>query len=216
MNRPRMNRRHFSRRPGGNTLSVGLVPDAELFRRLHDPLPGEGLVAYVHRTAGGWDPRLYSRLVGAANEFKEGDEIIGLAADGQDRRRLARRLLGSTTLREVDARPILDDAMHRALCASLDGRAREATADWTFDALRAFLVERPEGEIRPLMPGLSSDAIACVVKLLSDAELERVSAKLYNALPGTDIGAEGRLGARVQPNSPTDHPDDIRWQVFDM
>ena len=27
--------------------------------------------------------------------------------------------------------------------------------------------------------------------------------------------SEGFLGARVQPNSPTDHPDDIRWQVFD-
>ena len=171
-------------------------------------------MAYLDRTAGGWDPRLYSRLVGAANEFKEGDDIIGLAADGEDRRRLARTLLGSTTLREVNERPILDDAMHRALWASLDERAREATADWTFGALRAFLVERPEAEIRPLMPGLSSDAIGCVVKLLSNAELERVSAKLCNTLPGTAIGAGGHLGARVQPNSPTDHPDDIRWQVF--
>ena len=171
-------------------------------------------MAYLDRTAGGWDPRLYSRLVGAANEFKEGDDIIGLAADGEDRRRLARTLLGSTTLREVNERPILDDAMHRALWASLDERAREATADWTFGALRAFLVERPEAEIRPLMPGLSSDAIGCVVKLLSNAELERVSAKLCNTLPGTAIGSGGHLGARVQPNSPTDHPDDIRWQVF--
>ena len=56
--------------------------------------------------------------------------------------------------------------------------------------------------------------IGCVVKVLSNAELERVSAKLCNALPGTSIGARGHLGARVQPNSPTDHPDDIRWQVF--
>ena len=88
-------------------------------------------MAYLDRTAGGWDPRLYSRLVGSANEFKEGDDIIGLAADGEDRRRLARTLLGSTTLREVNERPILDDAMHRALWASLDERAREATADWT-------------------------------------------------------------------------------------
>jgi ethanolamine ammonia-lyase large subunit len=208
------NRRHFPRRPGGNTLVMGLVPVPELFRRLQDPLPGEGLVAYVHRTAGGWDPLLYSRLVGAANEFKEGDDSLGLAADGQDHRRLARKLLGNTTLREVGAHPILDDAMHRTLCAALDGGAREATADWTLEALRTFLVERPEEEIRPLMPGLSSDAIGCVVKLLSNAELERVSAKLCNALLGTNIGAKGHLGARVQPNSPTDHPDDIRWQVF--
>ena len=30
-----------------------------------------------------------------------------------------------------------------------------------------------------------------------------------------EIGAKGYLGARVQPNSPTDDVDDIRWQVFD-
>ena len=213
-NRLRLNRRRVLRVPAGSTLSAGSAPVAGLPRRLAEPLPGEGLVAYVRRTAGGFDPLLYARLVGAANEFKEGDGIIGLAADGPDHRRLARRLLGSTTLRAVDAHPILDDAMRRTLCASLDARAREATADWTFAALRAFLVERPEEEIRPVMPGLSSDAIGCVVKLLSDAELERVSAKLCNALPGTSIGARGRLGARVQPNSPTDHPDDIRWQVL--
>ena len=23
------------------------------------------------------------------------------------------------------------------------------------------------------------------------------------------------MGARIQPNSPTDHPDDVVWQVFD-
>jgi ethanolamine ammonia-lyase large subunit len=34
-------------------------------------------------------------------------------------------------------------------------------------------------------------------------------------LPGSRIGARGYLSARIQPNSPTDNVDDIRWQVFD-
>jgi len=38
---------------------------------------------------------------------------------------------------------------------------------------------------------------------------------VFNALPNSRIGAKGYLGARLQPNSPTDHIEDIRWQVFD-
>ena len=34
-------------------------------------------------------------------------------------------------------------------------------------------------------------------------------------LPGTRMGAKGYMGARIQPNSPTDHPEDVVWQVFD-
>lgn len=38
---------------------------------------------------------------------------------------------------------------------------------------------------------------------------------MFNPLPGTRIGAQGYLGARIQPNSPTDNVEDMRWQVFD-
>ena len=53
-------------------------------------LQGEDLIAYVQRVAGGWDLTLYRRLLGAANEWKEGDEIIGVAAKSQTERDLAR------------------------------------------------------------------------------------------------------------------------------
>jgi ethanolamine ammonia-lyase large subunit len=49
---------------------------------------------------------------------------------------------------------------------------------------------------------------------MSDAELTAVGARIFHPLPGSKLGAKGYLGARLQPNSPTDHPDDIRWQVF--
>ena len=38
--------------------------------------------------------------------------------------------------------------------------------------------------------------------------------KIFNVIPGTKLGAKGYMGARIQPNSPTDHPDDVRWQTF--
>jgi ethanolamine ammonia-lyase large subunit len=50
---------------------------------------------------------------------------------------------------------------------------------------------------------------------MSNDELTTVGAKIFNPLPSSQIGAQGYLGARVQPNSPTDNIDDIRWQVLD-
>ena len=65
------------------------------------------------------------------------------------------------------------------------------------------------------MPGLSSDVIACVVKLMSNDDLIAVGRKVFNPLPGSNIGASGYMGARIQPNSPTDDPEDIVMQVLD-
>jgi ethanolamine ammonia-lyase large subunit len=80
--------------------------------------------------------------------------------------------------------------------------------------LKQYLLTRSETEIHAIKEGLSSDAIACVVKLMSNQELIRVGANVFNPLPGSFLGSRGYMGARIQPNSPTDHPDDIRWQVF--
>jgi ethanolamine ammonia-lyase large subunit len=49
---------------------------------------------------------------------------------------------------------------------------------------------------------------------MSNSELIQVGAKIFNALPGSKLGAKGYLGARIQPNSPTDDPADIQWQTF--
>ena len=43
-------------------------------------LETEDLVGHVHRVSGGWDQAVYTRLLGQANAFKEGDEIVGVAA----------------------------------------------------------------------------------------------------------------------------------------
>jgi ethanolamine ammonia-lyase large subunit len=88
-------------------------------------------------------------------------------------------------------------------------------ADRPLASFKQFLLTSDEGAIKEIMPGLSSDAISCVVKLMSNEELIEIGSKVFNPLPGSQIGAKGYLGARVQPNSPTDHVDDIRWQVFD-
>ena len=175
----------------------------------------EDLIAAVLRDAGGWDQRRYTRLLGQANAFKEGDEIVGVAARDDAARRQARGLLARTRLGAIDAHPPFTDRLSESLAADLDPAARARTTDWTLGELVQFLLSRSEADIKAIMPGLSSDVIACVVRLMSDDELVHVGDTIFNPLPGTAIGGRGCLAARLQPNSPTDDPDDIRWQVFD-
>jgi ethanolamine ammonia-lyase large subunit len=175
---------------------------------------GEDVFGFVERTAGRFDAGLYRRTVGAANPFKEGDAIEGVAAPDEATRQLARRLLSRTSLRALDAHPLFEDDLYRR---TLEARAPEATArtaGWTLGQLRAFLLSASEDEVKAVAPGLSSDVIACVVKLMTNEELATGPEGLEPA-PGSHIGARGYLGARIQPNSPTDDADDIVWQVFD-
>ncbi|MFT5091811.1 MAG: ethanolamine ammonia-lyase large subunit, partial [Porticoccaceae bacterium] len=200
----------------GGTLPRGFCADRNRAALpIGAPKPGEDIFAFVNRTAGRFDPTLYFQILGAANEFKEGDESIGVAAVDAASRDNARRLLAQTTIGMIDSHPLIDDELSAFNRWSIKPRRIKESADWTLGKLKTFLLASAETEIRPIMAELSSEAIGCVVKLMSNAELIAVGQKVFNPLPGSSIGAKGYLGARVQPNSPTDNVDDIRWQVFD-
>lgn len=190
------------------------VPDHDTFP-IGSPQGGEDVFAFVNRTTGQFDRQLYLQVLGAANEFKEGDESIGVAAANDASRTNARRMLSETTLAKINAHPLIEDNLSAFNQGAADAEARSESADWTLGKLKTFLLESDESRIQPIMRGLSSEAIGCVVKLMSNTELIAVGQKVFNTLPGSSIGAKGYLGARVQPNSPTDNVDDIRWQVFD-
>jgi ethanolamine ammonia-lyase large subunit len=175
---------------------------------------GESLFDRVRGRGGAFDETLYKQLLGAANAFKEGDAIIGVAAATEASCQRARTLLSNTLLHEIDAHPLLRDTLTDLLRRDLDEAAAAATAGMTVGALKQFLLDRDEAAIQPVLPGLSSATIGCGVKLMSDPELIAVGAKIFHPLPGSRIGARGYLGARIQPNSPTDDVDDIRWQVL--
>lgn len=173
---------------------------------------GEDVFSYVRRIRGKHDPAFYAQVLGAANEFKEGDAAIGVAAKDQASRIHARKLLGNTQLQQIDQHALHQDRVFEAGFAS---RHPVVDSQITLDALKDFLLRSDESTINRFTPSLSSDVIGCVCKLMTNQELIRVGAKIFHPLPGTKIGAKGYLGARIQPNSPTDNLDDIRWQVFD-
>ena len=180
---------------------------------IKNPLNNEDIFAYIRRETGGFDINLYKKLVGAANEFKEGDEILGIAASSESARKTARIVIANTMLSAVIEQPLFKDELFDFIqnATALD----EQIISMTFLELKNFLLESDEENIKRIMPSLTSDCIAFVVKLMSNDELISVSAKVFNQLPNSTIGGKGYLSARVQPNSPTDNVEDIIWQVFD-
>lgn len=191
---------------------AGFAVEKEDIPGLDKPADGESVVQYVRRGGRAFDNKLYAKVLGAANEFKEGDEIIGVAATSPAERWRARQLLGNTLLSDVQTTPPYSDQLYRFIQPT--AQLPERYAEWTFADLHTFLLQQPAAAIHTIKDQLSSDVIGCVVKLCSNADLITIAQKIFNPLPGTQIGAAGYLGARIQPNSPTDHVDDILWQVL--
>jgi ethanolamine ammonia-lyase large subunit len=177
--------------------------------------PGEDVFAYINEVNGSFDQTLYQQVIGASNAFKEGDVTIGVGADDETTRQYARTLLANTKIKDLYEHPLLADDLQRLIWQTTDQAQYEKVKGWTIGELKEFLLTKSEAEIKGIMHGLTSEAIGCVPKLMSNEELIALNQKIFNPLPGTKIGAKGYLSARLQPNSPTDNPDDIVWEVFD-
>jgi ethanolamine ammonia-lyase large subunit len=177
--------------------------------------PGEDVFAYITRVKGSFDQTLYQQVIGAANDFKEGDQAIWVGAADEATRKNARALLTNTKIADLYEHPLLVDNLQRLIWQTTDQAQYAKVKDWTMGQLKEFLLTKPEPEIKSVMNGLTSDTIGCVPKLMSNQELIALGRKVFNVLPGTKMGAKGYMGARIQPNSPTDHPEDVTWQVFD-
>lgn len=182
---------------------------------IRDVQPGEDVFAYVTRVKGGFDQTLYQQIIGAANAYKEGDEAIGVAADDDASRNKARALLANTKIGDLHDHPLFVDNQQKLIWATTDEAQYKKVRDWTIGELKQFVLTSSEPDIKAMMVGLNSDVIACVPKICSNEELIAIGQKVFNPLPGRMCGARGYMGARIQPNSPTDNMDDIVWQVFD-
>jgi len=193
-------------------LSLGVYASAIPIK---DVKPGEDVFAYITRVKGAFDPEMYKKVIGAANAFKEGDEILGVAADDAQSRENARKLLANTKVGDLFKHPLSEDSVQKLIWDTTDKAQFAKVENWTMQALKDFILTKTEAEVKGIMYGLTSDHIGCLPKIMSNEELTKVGQKIFNPLPGSKIGAKGYLSARIQPNSPTDNVDDIVWQTFD-
>ncbi|KAH9250066.1 hypothetical protein BASA81_012112 [Batrachochytrium salamandrivorans] len=185
-------------------------------RAMAKPSPASSLDIFSYIRSQTSDPvaskQLLARILGHANEFKEGDLALGVAASSDSERSRAREMIAHTLIRDIERFPYHEDRLYK-LCREVDPVSQALTAEWSIGQLKRYLMQAPD--VLPILPGLSSDVIACAVKLMSNSELIHLGQKVFHPLPGgSKIGSKGYFGARVQPNSPTDDPEDIFWQVL--
>src|SRR5688572_20265791 len=152
-----------------------------------------------------------------ANEFKEGDLLVGGTRDASVRA-AAREALGALTLGAVARTALVEDGVSEALAASLDSRLAAEISHLTVAGLKAVLLGRGgAGWVRRYGEGLGSEAAAAVVKLSTNDELSAVARRLFNPLPGhgVAVGSPQHFGSRLQPNSPGDDEEEILFSILE-
>ena len=191
---------------------ISQIAGSDVTANIVTPLQGEDVFSFIHRIKGKMDLTFYRQIIGAANEFKEGDLIVGIAANSEASRLNARALLAQTKISDLDKNVLFGDEILELIHKTTS--QNESVQNLTMGELKQFVLTESEDAIKSIMPALTSDVIACLVKLMNNDELIKVGQKVFNPLPGSKIGSKGYLSARVQPNSPTDDIEDISWQVF--
>src|SRR5688572_25114344 len=152
-----------------------------------------------------------------ANEFKEGDLLVGGTRD-ESVRAAARASLGALRLGALDATALVEDGVSEALAASLDRRLAAEISHPTVGDVKAVLLSgQGAAWARRYSEGLSSEAIAAAVKLMTNEELSSVARSLHNPLPGEGVavGSPQHFGSRIQPNSPGDDEEEILFSVLE-
>jgi ethanolamine ammonia-lyase large subunit len=161
------------------------------------------------------------RTLALANEFKEGDLAVGGTRDDAVRRE-AREVVAALRLGELAGAVLIDDGVSEALDRARDAGLAGEVAHLTVAEVKAILLGTAGPEwVRRYRDGLSSEAIAAVVKIMDDDELSIVARSLFNPLPAADgaegigIGSPRHFGSRIQPNSPGDAEDEVLFSVLE-
>lgn len=156
-------------------------------------------------------------LLAKSNEFKEGDLLVGGTRDELERKE-ARQVLSGLRLGDISSFDLVDDGVSEALKASQDVQLAAEISNVTLKELKGILLGSSGlNWVRRYGEGLSSEQIACVVKLMTNEELSILSRSIYNPLPGggISIGSLGHFGSRIQPNSPGDDEDEILYSILE-
>src|ERR1700754_2206201 len=157
------------------------------------------------------NPQHLKQLFARANEFKEGDLLVGGTHDERERED-ARGLVAALSLGEIARTSLVEDGISEALARALAAGLAAEISHLTIAELRRILLSpQAAGWARHYRDGLSSEAVAAVVKVMTDDELSQVARAIFNPLAGgpVSIGSPAHFGSRIQPNSPGDDDEEI-------
>jgi ethanolamine ammonia-lyase large subunit len=163
-----------------------------------------------------------ARLVFArANEFKEGDLLVGGTRD-ETVRLDAKKQVTALKIGEIARLAFVEDAITEALSRSVDRLLLGEIAHLTIGDLKGILTsDACAAWVGRYSPGLPSEAIAALVKTMDNDDLSRVARSVFNPLPDraqggpVSIGSAHHFGSRIQPNSPGDDEEEILLSILE-
>ncbi len=152
-----------------------------------------------------------------ANEFKEGDLLVGGTREEREREE-ARTLLGALRPGDITKTAFVEDGVSEALKQSLNSELATEISSLTLSEMKSILLSaQGAGWVHRYRDGLASEVIAAVVKMMTNEELSTVARSIFNPLPGRGltIGSQGHFGSRIQPNSPGDDEEEILFSILE-
>ncbi len=162
------------------------------------------------------------QLMGLANPFKQGDLAVGVGTTDDALRAEARRDLARVRLNDIRSTELVADRLSELLGqAFAEDRATrrrfDAIKDKTVGQIRDAMVAADDPRRAAELGGaMTSEMIAAVAKVMTDQQLRKVCGTVFHPLGGAgSVGAQGCFSSRIQPNSPTDDPTEIRYSIFE-
>ncbi len=160
-------------------------------------------------------------VLAKANEYKSGDELAGVAAATAEERVAAKAVLAELKLSDLRNNPVIpyeEDEVTRIIQDDVNEKIYEEIKNWTVSEFREWILDlKTTGDkIKRVSKGLTSEMVAAVAKLMSNMDLVVAAKKIrVKKFCNTEIGGEGILAARLQPNHTTDDPDGIMLSVYE-
>ncbi|HEV3143748.1 MAG TPA: ethanolamine ammonia-lyase subunit EutB [Gemmataceae bacterium] len=160
-------------------------------------------------------------LFAKANEAKAGDQLAGIAAETERERVAAKSVLADLPLADIHAQPLLDlddDEVSRIILQTHDAAVFTSIRKFTVGEFREFLLDdaTDEAALHRLRWAITPEMAAAVAKLMSNRDLVQAASKIRNVTRCRNtMGQRGVLGARIQPNHPSDDLAGILLSTLD-
>ena len=178
--------------------------------------------------------KLSTQLFGQTYQFKDVKDVLAKASDGRSgdilagvyaattqERVAAKYVLSEFTLADLRNHPVVpyeEDCVTRVIQDDVNETAYERIRNWSVSELREFILsdERSDDELSFLRKGLTSEMVAAVAKICSNADLVYGAKRMpVVKKANTTIGQPGRFAARLQPNDTRDNIDSIVAQIYE-
>ncbi|PWU30823.1 ethanolamine ammonia lyase large subunit [Pseudomonas sp. RW407] len=160
-------------------------------------------------------------VLAKANEPRSGDVLAGVAAATAQERVAAKQVLSELTVADIRMNPVIpyeEDSVTRLIQDGINESAYARIAQWRIGELREYILADDTGadDIAFLRKGLSSEVVAAVAKICSNADLIYGAKRMPVVKKANNtMGLPGRFSARLQPNDTRDDVQSIAAQLYE-